>query len=197
MMEFSEPIEKYVLLSTGHDGRTCVRILLTPVRVVCQNTLTLALQEGEQVAQAYHTPSLQKQLDAAGRKLKALNSGFEKMAAAFRAMRGVPIDEEGVAQYMKKVFPDPETPTPGRWAARTESTRTACIQLFHDGMGNGDPEAKGTLWAAYNGVTEYVDHWRPAVGRERMFTVCFGRGYQVKTRAFRTACEMAGCTWQN
>jgi len=53
----SDVLDKYVLLSTGHDGRTCVRVILTPVRVVCQNTLTRALQSGDEIARAYHTPA--------------------------------------------------------------------------------------------------------------------------------------------
>ena len=56
----SEALERYVPLSTGHDGRTCVRVTLTPVRVVCQNTLTLALQSGEEIARAYHNRGMDR-----------------------------------------------------------------------------------------------------------------------------------------
>ena len=38
--------------------------------------------------------------------------------------------------------------------------RANCIHLFHEGIGNNDPAIRVTLWAAYNGITEYVDHWR-------------------------------------
>ncbi len=72
----SDVLEKYVLLSTGHDGRTCVRVILTPVRVVCQNTLTLALSTGEEIARAYHTRSMTRQLDTARRNVQTLMKGF-------------------------------------------------------------------------------------------------------------------------
>ncbi len=82
----SDGAEKYVLLSTGHDGRTCVRVILTPVRVVCQNTLTLALQSGDQIARAYHTRNMDRQLDSARKEVQTLLKGFDTMQAAFRAM---------------------------------------------------------------------------------------------------------------
>ena len=53
--------------------------------------------------------------------------------------------------------------------------------------GHDDPAAKETLWAAYNGITEYVDHWRARGERQHMYTVCLGRGFQIKSRAFSKA----------
>ncbi len=58
-----DAIERYLLLSTGHDGRTAVQIRFTPVRVVCQNTLTLAHSFGKDFAKVYHVPGLRNQLD--------------------------------------------------------------------------------------------------------------------------------------
>lgn len=59
-------------------------------------------------------------------------------------------------------------------------------------MGNNEPSVRGTLWAAYNGVTEYVDHWRRRGRRDHMETVCFGGGHRLKSQAFTEACKLVG-----
>lgn len=195
----SDALEKYILLSTGHDGRTGIRIVLTPVRVVCQNTLSLALGSGKEIACAYHTRDMKRQLDAARLKIQALKEGFGRMADHFRAMSRFALGPDQAEDYVNRVFPipappadsdrgvAPRRPSPTEWAL---AARRNSLKLFQEGKGNDLARVRGTLWAAYNGVTEYVDHWR-AVGRNgRMSTLCFGNGYQIKARAYNEACRM-------
>jgi hypothetical protein len=68
--------------------------------------------------------------------------------------------------------------------------RANCLHLFHAGLGNGDLAVQNTLWAAYNGVTECVDHWRARGERQHMQSVYPGRGLRIKARAFDLASEM-------
>jgi len=194
MMEItaSDVLEKYVLLSTGHDGRTCVRVILTPVRVVCQNTLTIALQSGEEIARAYHTRSMDRQLDNARQKVQALMKGFDTMQAAFRAMARRKMGESEVHSYVERVFPVPDDVPERKVPQWILEDRANCVHLFHNGLGNNEPDVKETLWTAYNGITEYVDHWRDRGEREHMYAVCFGRGFQIKGHAFSEALTLVG-----
>jgi len=183
-------LEKYVLLSTGHDGRTAIKVILTPVRVVCQNTLTLGLKNGDLIASAHHTREMPRQLDLARHSIQVLMRGFQDMEKSFQAMAAMKLDKETTIKYLARVFPTPmhgaESETP-RWI--TED-RENCLQLFRTGIGNDDPAISETLWAAYNGVTEYVDHWRNRGGREHMQSACFGRGFKIKTLAYEEAHKM-------
>ena len=188
----SDMLDKYVLLSTGHDGRTCVRVILTPVRVVCQNTLTIALQSGKEIARAYHTRSMNRQLDSARQKVQSLIKGFETMQATFRAMAKRKMAVEAAKAYIERVFPIPEDQTNKKVPAWILEDRANCVHLFHHGRGNDNPTAKETLWAAYNGITEYVDHWRTRGDRQHMYTVCLGRGFQIKNRAYAEALQIVG-----
>ena len=186
----SDLLDKYVLLSTGHDGRTCVRVILTPVRVVCQNTLTLALKSGEEIARAYHTRSMDRQLDSARQKVQALMKGFDDMQAAFRAMAKRKMSESAAKAYVDGVFPIPADVADRKVPDWIIEDRANCVHLFRAGLGNDDPSARETLWAAYNGITEYVDHWRDRGERQHMYAVCLGRGFQIKNRAFQVARDM-------
>ena len=64
--------------------------------------------------------------------------------------------------------------------------------MFEAGQGNDLPAIRHTLWAAYNGVTELVDH-HLAYGNasHRMESVCFGQGERTKQRALEVALERA------
>jgi phage/plasmid-like protein (TIGR03299 family) len=194
MMEVtpSDVMEKYVLLSTGHDGRTCVKVILTPVRVVCQNTLSLALKSGDEIARAYHTPSIDRQLDSARKEVQALMKGFDAMQKAFQSMAKYTMTESKVNEYVNRVFPLPKDLTDRKAPEWILEDRANCVHLFHSGIGNDLPGVKETLWAAYNGVTEYVDHWRDRGDREHMYAVCFGRGFQIKSQAYKEALTMVG-----
>lgn len=183
----SDILEKYVLLSTGHNGRTCVRVILTPVRVVCQNTLSLALRRGDEIARAHHTPDMRRQLVSARRAVLALTQGYKEMENAFRAMAGLTMTESTAKTYIEYVFPDPKQTINRKVPEWILADRTQCLHLFRNGLGNNGPGVRETLWAAYNGITEYVDHFRDHNRRGRMNSLFFGRGYQIKARAYDAA----------
>jgi hypothetical protein len=66
--------------------------------------------------------------------------------------------------------------------------RTNSAVLFESGRGNDLPGIKGTLWAAYNGVTELVDHHLTYNNSDqRMEAICFGEGEDTKHRALDAA----------
>ncbi len=199
MMEVTESdmLENYVLLSTGHDGRTAIKITLTPVRVVCQNTLTVALSRGHEIARAHHNRNMGRHLDHARSQIRSLMNGFANLQDSFRAMTQYPMDDKAVERYVERVFPLPARTDDSKKAERVNIERDKCAQLFRHGKGNDDSEARGTLWAAYNGVTEYVDHWRSRSKQRHMHNVCFGNGYRIKNRAFQLANEIMGRFTQN
>ena len=193
----SDFLDKYILLSTGHDGRTAFRMLLTPVRVVCQNTLIMAFEAGKEIARAHHVPGMGRQLQFTRAALQALLSGFTSLEAAFRTMAARKLNAMEVQQYVTRVFPAPvgmpEDKIP-RWI--TED-RANCVHLYRYGIGNDNPAVKETLWAAYNGITEYVDHWRTRGNTAHMYNVCFGRGQQIKAAALSHAMQIAEFAGQN
>lgn len=95
------------------------------------------------------------------------------------------------------VFPDPADRADERARKRATEARGISTKLFEIGRGNNVPRVKGTLWAAYNGVTEYIDHYKGRADRSRhLDSIWFGDGYLTKARAFRIAIEQAK-QWQN
>lgn len=75
---------------------------------------------------------------------------------------------------------------------RNQSYRNLGRHLFDCGRGNKEEKTRGTLWAAYNGITELVDHhWQYQSRAQRLSWLWFGEGERIKLRAFEEAAKLA------
>jgi len=92
------------------------------------------------------------------------------------------------ATHLTTVFPDPSDPTDKQGRRRAAQSRESAAHLFEHGKGNNLSGVTGTLWAAYNGITELVDH-KPTrrTPKEHLESIWFGDGYLLKARAFEIA----------
>jgi len=193
--------DKYLLLSNSHDGNSSVQIKFTPIRVVCENTLTQALSHGPMLRVA-HTKDLHERLRVAAKLLNTTQLRFKALAESFQRMAQVQVGEDRLRQYLTQVFPDPrrkdEEPRYERALAQAQTDREWSEYLFLQGRGNNMPHVKGTLWAAYNGVAEYVDYVRFKKARDdrQLEAMWFGEGYTAKARAFAVA-EKNLSAWVN
>jgi phage/plasmid-like protein (TIGR03299 family) len=149
--------DKYLLLSNSHDGESAVQVKFTPIRVVCQNTLTWALDDGPTI-RITHTVNMQERLAKARRLLGIVEKGFANLGEAFRAMCKLTLDAAKLDEYLAGVYPDPKDLDNEKAVEKIRASRRRASQLFVEGTGNDRPGVRGTLWAAYNGVTELADH---------------------------------------
>lgn len=193
--------DKYLLLSNSHDGQSAVQIKFTPIRVVCQNTLTMALADGPTV-RAAHFPDLKQRLEHARELLGLIEQRYTTISQAFRGMAATQLTGERLTEYLMGVFPDPEPAKVKadryeRAVKQAKENRLWSAHFFESGAGNRESGVIGTLWAAYNGVTELVDHRDTGFGTmRRLQNVWFGTGYSVKARAFNVAVEKM-THWKN
>ena len=145
-------VEKYLLLVNSHDGSSTVRVKLTPIRVVCENTLSLALSGAEQEVHIRHTLNAKEKLKEAHEILGLTNKLYMQLDAIFNRMSETRIRQQELTDYVKAVFP-----------VNPESKDQSWVKKVHDTIfelaesGEGAEISKCTLWGAYNAVTEYVD----------------------------------------
>jgi uncharacterized protein DUF932 len=210
-----DTVSKYVLLSNSHDGRSSLHLKFTPVRVVCANTLTLALSSGASI-RISHRPDVMQRLKAAGVQLglhnyavssvpktdetsqaeqmqKLLTDGFDSLEKTFHRMAERRLSDTAWRQYFESVFSDPVPANQDR-STRAVRARALASHLGRFGPGNQSSSVKATLWAAYNGVTDFLDHRAtglgepsPAAAHKHLRSVWFGQAAHVKARAFRHA----------
>jgi len=102
-----------------------------------------------------------------------------------------------MTEYLQLVFPDPADKEDERAMNRAAQARVHSRQLFEQGSGNNADKVRGTLWAAYNGVTEFIDYARGERLPDRhLDSIWFGTGYLTKARAYRIAIAKAD-VWKN
>lgn len=183
-----DAVQKYLLLFNSHDGHNCVQLKFTPIRVVCQNTLLRALSSGNAVHVA-HTRKIAQHLDDAKVLLGLIADEFNSIEQTFQQMATIPMRELEAVHYLSDVFPLPTDPKDEAGRNRIHRLRDTALYFFDQGRGNREVGIGGTLWAAYNGVTEFVDHSLIAnrsLSRQ-VESIWFGDGAQIKLRALRTA----------
>jgi phage/plasmid-like protein (TIGR03299 family) len=195
--------DKYLLLSNSHDGSSSVQIKFTPIRVVCQNTLTLALRQGPTL-RVPHVKSLRARLERARDLLGLINTRFATIEENFQAMARRQISSEQLKRYLELVFPDPPDKQDAAAMGRVKLNRRWSEYFFEHGKGADWPGVRGTLWAAYNGVAELMDHCHPLPAgakkaqpprtafpdKRRLESAWFGDAYLIKARAYREACKL-------
>lgn len=198
-------IERYVLLANGHDGNTALQVLFTPVRVVCQNTLSAALTKTGWRSKMYHQVGIHNRMKDLGDDIANVLSFYTELEQQFNAIAAVQLSDERLERYLKSVFPNPEQPqfrkiSKERFekeAQRIEHLRKNCSALFRDGKGNQAAGVAGTLWAAYNGVVEFFDHYETYQNRMARFReLLFGESFRYKSKAFAVAADLAA-EWKN
>lgn len=185
-----DSIEGYLLLATSYDMTLATTAMLTSVRVVCQNTLNLAVGGGGQRAiKIAHN----RVFDAAEVKLKlnAIDPAWARFKKAVELLANTKVTDGQMLGYFQRVlFPNVDPKDVGG------NRRAQIDRLVNDyrcAPGQDLPTAKGTAWGLVNAVTHYFDHTRRAPNQEaRMDAACFGAAQPVKNRAWDEAVTLAG-----
>lgn len=177
--------EKFLLLSNSHDGTSAVRVMFTGVRVVCQNTLNLALRDAGGLSIRHHA-DVHERVKEAYKLLGIVNEAYEAAAVSMRAMAKVHLTSNRLKGYFETLMPLPIEDEEQR--LRVQQRHRRWEELFETGIGNSTPGVRGTVWAAYNGVTQWVDR-ESYTSRQKnpLKTIWFGQGRLLKERAFSQA----------
>lgn len=187
-------VDKFLLLSNTHDGSTALRLFFSPVRVVCQNTLNLAERRsiGQGIA-IMHKGNLRTKIGEAQRVLGLATRFYDDAADRINTLAGHSPTPEQLDAYFKAVYPDPDAADP----TRARNIRNTFHRIFETGIGLDMPGIQYTTWAAYNAVTEWVDHHRPTRARtpqarasQRLSSSWFGSGAALKARAWNLALDL-------
>lgn len=185
-------VAKYILLCNSHDGSLAIRVGYTPRRVVCQNTLTMALHnKASKLISIRHTGDVVGNLDKVSEVMDAANAEFEATAEQFRKMANTEINRTDLEKYVRIVFAtkkqEEESALTGEELTSGSRVMEEITQLFEHGRGNDLPGVKGTLWGAYNSITEYVQYFRGNDTATRLDNLWFGTGAALNKKALDTA----------
>lgn len=188
-----DAIQPYLLLSHSHDGSSCVRAKFTPIRVVCQNTLRVALARGEDEIKIRHTGDVAGKIRSAGDILRVAGAMIDETKPIFMKMAQKQLKSSDAVLYIRKSL-QPSFNENKETTARLDTMVDSVAELMETGRGSDIRGVRGTAWGAYNAITEFIDHKRKVRGGEdnRIGSIWFGQGSSVKQRAFVLGARLAG-----
>lgn len=177
----------YVLLATACDGTLATTAQFTSVRVVCNNTLAVALGASSGAVKVRHSTAFDAQ--AVKRQLGISVSTWSSFMYQIKGLSERKVKNHEALNYLSRVFFDEKKADNGNASERS----MAKVMTLFDGRGRGAELAssKGTAFGLLNAVTEFVDHERRARSTDhRLESAWFGAGASMKEKALEQAVIM-------
>lgn len=193
----SDPIEiipgdevlQFILVSNSHDGSASIRAGFTGVRVVCANTIAAAHSAASsKLLRIRHSEQAEVALDKVRESLDIGRREFRATVDGMRAMAKASVNMADLKRYVREVF-KPEAHLSN--ADSLDRLYDRVIPLFESGRGSNLNGVKGTMWGAYNSVTELLTWERGRSNDTRMENVWFGQSATLTQRAYTVALDMA------
>jgi phage/plasmid-like protein (TIGR03299 family) len=193
-----DSLDQFILFTNTHDGSRAALILPTSVRVVCMNTLRLALAGSRGKAlRIRHTGEIDSKLDEARAALGIATEQFSAHLETSRKLAGRKIQHREFIDYLDRIIPLEKDPAKKRANSGREEVRGKIKDNYYIDPRQQLAAIRGTAWAAFNSVTHYVDHQLPSRGgtsRQKadnaFYSVTLGHGNDIKQEAYRAAVEM-------
>lgn len=197
-----DPVENYLIFTTSHDGSTGVKILFSPIRVVCENTLNAAIQNSTNYVSFRHTNSVHDNIDIADEILGICDNKITMIGEYYSNMRKQAIsDENAVDTFAKVILNEKEKESINltghtvmqlalrdynaindtEISMRKINAISEMYNYYH--LGIGQKEILGTKWGVYNAITGYYSNIDNSTGIKRMDSILYGD----KARKIETA----------
>jgi phage/plasmid-like protein (TIGR03299 family) len=159
--------EKYLFLTTSHDGYGSITAAFTPIRIVCNNTLNAALRNHTNCIKIRHTTNAQKRLEQAHKLMGISNNMAVQMEEIFNRWSKVRITDKDVRKLIQKALIADKEVLSRLEAGHEDQCSTyyknMCDNAFSYAMENETQlmeTTKGTLFGAYNSITGYYQNVR-------------------------------------
>lgn len=190
VLKGNDVVKGYLLLATSCDGTLATTATPTSVRVVCKNTLTIALNGASGAIKVPHSTNFDAQ--AVKRQLGVAVSHWDSFMYRMKTLSERKVKSHEAMNYFLKVLC--QTDSLDNSNVLTNERALKKVQSIYEGNGRGAEltAANGTAWGLLNSVTEFVDHEKQARSPgNRLDSAWFGQGASLKQRALDQALQLA------
>ena len=154
-----DDIDLYLAASNGHDGTAALRVDVTPVRIVCANTQRAAFRASRGHYAFRHTSGAKGRIEEARQALRLTWNYCETFQAEAERMINETLTNAEFDRIVSGLWPLP--PNPGTRAKNNHDQRRADLRYLFEGA-DTQHAVRGTRWAGYQAIAEYLDHKAPA-----------------------------------
>lgn len=157
-----DPVENYLAAINSHDGGMAFTLMVTPVRVVCANTLNMAFSNKSHVFRIRHTSGVQTALQRQAREALDMTFNFlEGFQEEAEKLINTTMTQARFEEIIAGEF-GPEEGASKTTVTRSEAKVHEICRLFADGQTQDG--IRDTAWAGLNAITEWADHFSPTRG---------------------------------
>lgn len=188
-----DPVDNYLVFTNSYDGSSGVKILFTPIRVICQNTLNAAIKTSTNYVSFRHTQSVHDNIDIAHQILGICDVMGRNVGDYYRELAATEMKDAEVDDYLcrvvlskteyGKLITNGFTPTQlvnrSYHAANDNEISTQKVNIIsamrdYYEYGIGQERIKGTAWGAFNAVSGYYSNLENNSGIKRMDALLYG-----------------------
>ena len=181
----ADKVKTYLLINTSHDGSIAIQASITPVRVVCANTLNLALggkkkRNGlKQTFKIRHTQTANGKVQIARETLGLANAYMDEFDIMAKAMFEKEVNAKQFNDIILAAYPKPEKDSKGSLTIWVNNN--AATTEIYTGEFNG--MIAGNAWGAFNALTERLDWYRNARGGNNESMLASASGFDPSINA--------------
>lgn len=190
-------INNYILVAMSHDGSLPILATATGVRVVCMNTMSMALSLAASGHQPWiairHSQNWESYMEV-GRQVLGLSMKDRSMSSQiYQKLARTPITSADLKGFVKFLFPSSKDDEDGGKARKNVEEARLAIEERFGWSENNLPGMEGSAYSLFNAVTNYIDHARPMrKGGSRVFYSWFSGGNTLRMKALRFLAKKAG-----
>lgn len=196
-----EVIDKYILLSMNHDGKGAILVMFTPIRVICNNTLALAIKECKHKVSIRHSADADEKLKASAKVLHMVTTSSTRLTEILTSMMNAPMKDIEVMHYIADLLLirgiDYLVNERTNQIVLTDSISQAKANVLRNAWhyyntGPGQKAYVGTVYGAYNAITGYFHNVKYVkddtnTNTKKLKSNLLGPNYGVMQNAFINA----------
>ena len=177
-----DEVEPYLCFTNSHDGTGAVRVCLTPIRVVCNNTLNWAFEGAKRSWSTKHTGDMQSKLEEAKECLFLAERYMVGLDEYANAMQNIKVDDEMLMKVLTKCFPKHDLMSDREKKTMDEKKEQFMVCYFMPDIA----KFRGTGWGVLNAMSDFVGHAAPMRARTTFYENRWGQimnGHNLMDRA--------------
>lgn len=152
-----DKVEPYLCFTNSHDGSGAIRVCMTPIRVVCNNTLNLALNKAKRQWSTKHVGNIEEKMQEARIALEMAGEYMYELDKCAEKMANISVTDERIQEILDELFPIKENDS----ARKQENVKKMKDEYMVCYFMPDIAKFKGTAWGAVNAMTDMVAHTAP------------------------------------
>ena len=153
-----DEISNNIVLVNSHDGSSGVKVMMTPIRVVCSNMLNLALKSAERSWTTKHTSNIYSKLEEAKHTLGLADKYMTELKEESERLSTIKISDSKIEEIFDKMFPIDVNNDSETKIKNVSILKNNFIQCYNE---DDIKQFKGTVYGAINAMADLVDHRLP------------------------------------